>query len=88
MAIEDAVALSELIGDCGDLEQVLRSYQSRRRPRVDTIRAAVRYRGILRGLEGPVTPELLSQHPSVFSDSLKVYDDLIEDPFARCQGAA
>jgi hypothetical protein len=34
-------------------------------------------------LEGPVAPELLKQHPPVFSNSLKVYDDLIEDPFAR-----
>jgi hypothetical protein len=37
-------------------------------------------------MEGPVTPELLKQHPPVFSNSLKVYRDLIEDPFAGGQG--
>ncbi len=83
MAIEDAVALSELLGESADVEQVLQSFESRRRPRVETIRAAVRRRGIAQGLEGPVTPELLKQHPPVFSDSLKVYDELVEDPFAH-----
>ena len=83
MAIEDAVALAELLGRCGDVDQALRSYESRRRPRVETIRAAVRRRTIARGLEGPVTPELLEQYPPVFSASLKVFDELIEDPFAR-----
>jgi hypothetical protein len=39
-------------------------------------------------LEGPVTPELLKQHPSVFSASLKVYEELIEDPFAPVPGTA
>jgi 2-polyprenyl-6-methoxyphenol hydroxylase-like FAD-dependent oxidoreductase len=82
MGIEDAPAPSELLGEGAAIAQVLRSYEARRRPRVVTIRAAVRRRGIVRGLEGPVTPELLKQHPLVFSDSLKVYDDLIEDPFA------
>jgi 2-polyprenyl-6-methoxyphenol hydroxylase-like FAD-dependent oxidoreductase len=88
MAIEDAVALAELLGSSGDVDQALRSYESRRRPRVETIRAAVRRRTIARGLEGPVTPELLEQHPSVFPASLKVYDELIEDPFAPVQGTA
>ena len=87
MAIEDAVALSELFGESGEVEQVLRSYESRRRPRVDTIRAAVRHRAISGGMEGPITPELLKQHPPVFSNSLKVYEDLIENPFAGGSGA-
>jgi hypothetical protein len=47
---------------------------------VEAIRAAVRRRTIARGLEGPVTPELLKQHPTAFSASLKIYDELIEDP--------
>ena len=87
MAIEDAVALAELLGESGDIDQVLRAYEARRRPRVETIRAAVRRRTVARGLEGPVTPERLSQHQPVFSASLKVYDEMIEDPFARAQGA-
>jgi 2-polyprenyl-6-methoxyphenol hydroxylase-like FAD-dependent oxidoreductase len=82
MAIEDAVALAEMIGGSNDIDQVLRAYESRRRPRVEAIRAAIRRRGIARGMEGPVTPDRLKQHPQVFSTSLKVYDDLIEDPFA------
>jgi 2-polyprenyl-6-methoxyphenol hydroxylase-like FAD-dependent oxidoreductase len=86
MAIEDAVALSELIGESTDVEQILRSYEARRRPRIETIRAAVRHRGIIRGLEGPVTPELLNEHPPVFSNSLSVYDELIKDPFADARG--
>lgn len=82
MAIEDAVALAELLGDPGDLDEVLHSYETRRRPRVEAIRAAVRHRTRARGFEGPVTPEVLQRHPPVFSSSLRVYDDLIEDPFA------
>ncbi len=82
MAIEDAVALAELIGANGDLDRVLRRYEAARQPRVEMIRAAVRHRTVARGFEGPVTPELLEQHPLVFSSSLKAYDDLIEDPFA------
>jgi len=82
MAIEDAVALAELLGESGDINQALRSYESRRRPRVGTIRAAVRHRSITRGMEGPATPELLKQHPQVFSASLNVFTELIEDPFA------
>ena len=88
MAIEDAAALSELLSESGDIEQVLRSYDIRRRPRVEAIRAAVRHRVILGGMEGPVTDELLKQHPPVFSSSLKVYEDLIEDPFASGRGTA
>ena len=86
MAIEDAVALAELLGESGDIDLVLRAYQARRRPRVETIRAAVRHRTVARGMEGPVTPERLSQHRPVFSASLRVYDEMIEDPFARAQG--
>jgi 2-polyprenyl-6-methoxyphenol hydroxylase-like FAD-dependent oxidoreductase len=82
MAIEDAIALAELLGTQDDLDEVLACYEARRRPRVETIRAAVRHRTIARGLEGPVTPGLLEQHPPVFSSSLKVYDDLIADPLA------
>jgi 2-polyprenyl-6-methoxyphenol hydroxylase-like FAD-dependent oxidoreductase len=82
MAIEDAVALAELLGERADIDEVVRVYESRRRPRVETIRAAVRRRSVARGMEGPVSPELLDQHPPVFSASLKVYDELIEDPFA------
>jgi 2-polyprenyl-6-methoxyphenol hydroxylase-like FAD-dependent oxidoreductase len=82
MAIEDSVALAELLGDRGDIDDVPRLYESRRRPRVEAIRAAVRRRTIARGMEGPVTTELLEQHPPVFSASLKVYEELIEDPFA------
>jgi 2-polyprenyl-6-methoxyphenol hydroxylase-like FAD-dependent oxidoreductase len=87
MAIEDAVALAESLGTCGDVDHALRSYESWRRPRVEMIRAAVRRRSITRGMEGPVTPEVLSQHPPVFSASLKVFEELIEDPFAT-QGSA
>jgi 2-heptyl-3-hydroxy-4(1H)-quinolone synthase len=82
MAIEDAVTLAELLGRGGDIDELLRLYESRRRPRVETIRAAVRRRTIARGMEGPATTELLAQHPPVFSASLKVYEELIEDPFA------
>jgi 2-polyprenyl-6-methoxyphenol hydroxylase-like FAD-dependent oxidoreductase len=81
MAIEDAVTLAELIGSDVDIDVALQIYESRRRPRVETIRAAVRRRTIARGMEGPVTDDLLSQHPPVFSASLKVFDELIEDPF-------
>jgi 2-polyprenyl-6-methoxyphenol hydroxylase-like FAD-dependent oxidoreductase len=88
MAIEDAVALAELLGQGGDIDQVLRGYEARRRPRVETVRAAVRRRTIARGMEGPATPELLRRHPPVFSASLKVFDELIEDPFAAATGAA
>jgi 2-polyprenyl-6-methoxyphenol hydroxylase-like FAD-dependent oxidoreductase len=83
MAIEDAVALTELLDGCSDVDRVLRAYQARRRPRVETIRAAVRHRAITGGLEGTVTPELLKQHPPVFANSMQAFEDLIEDPFAR-----
>ena len=86
MAIEDAVALAGSLGRSRDVEAALRSYESGRRPRVETIRAAVRRVTIMRGLEGPVTPELLEQHPPVFSASLKAFDELIEDPFTPAQG--
>jgi 2-heptyl-3-hydroxy-4(1H)-quinolone synthase len=82
MAIEDAVTLAELIGTDDDLDEVLRAFEAARRPRVETIRAAVRHRTVARGFEGPATTEQLERHPLVFSNSLKAYDDLIEDPFA------
>jgi 2-polyprenyl-6-methoxyphenol hydroxylase-like FAD-dependent oxidoreductase len=82
MTIEDAVALAELLIDVGGIDQALRRYEARRRPRVEIIRAAVRRRSVMRGMEGPVTRELLQHHPRVFSASLKVFDELIEDPFA------
>ena len=85
MAIDDAVALAESLGSCDDVDAALQSYESRRLSRVETIRAAVRRRTVARGMEGPVTPELLKQHPPVFSASLKAYDELIEDPFAPTQ---
>jgi 2-polyprenyl-6-methoxyphenol hydroxylase-like FAD-dependent oxidoreductase len=85
MAIEDAVALAESLGSCDDVDAALRAYEARRLPRVETIRAAVRRRTVARGMEGPVTPELLEQHPAVFSASLKVYDELIDDPHAPAQ---
>ena len=82
MAIEDAVGLAQLIHENDDLDDALQTYETARRPRVDTIRAAVRHVTITRGFEGPVTPDMLGQHPPVFSNSLKAYNDLIEDPFA------
>ena len=75
--------LAELLGESGDIDLVLRAYEKRRRPRVETIRATVRHRTVARGLEGPATPELLEQHRPVLSASLKVYDEMIDDPFAR-----
>ena len=86
MAIENAVALAELLGETGDIDQALQAYEARRWPRVEIIRAAVRRRAIARGMEGPATPEVLARHPPVFSASLKVFDELIEDPFARAHG--
>lgn len=87
MAIEDAVALAESLSRFRDIDQALQSYESRRRPRTETIRAAVRRVTIMRAMEGPVTPELLEQHPPVFSPSLKAFDELIEDPFTPVQGS-
>ena len=63
MAIEDAVTLAELIGTNNDLDQVLRSFETARRPRVEQLRAAIRHRTLARGFEGSVTPERLEQHP-------------------------
>jgi 2-polyprenyl-6-methoxyphenol hydroxylase-like FAD-dependent oxidoreductase len=82
MAIEDAVALAESLASSSDIDEALRSYQSRRQPRVETIRAAVRRVTIMRGMEGPITAELLQEHPPVFSASLKAFEELIVDPFA------
>jgi 2-heptyl-3-hydroxy-4(1H)-quinolone synthase len=87
MAIEDAVCLAELLAEANDLGQVLRSYEEKRRPRVESIRAAVRNRAVSGGMEGPVTAELITRYPPPFSDSLKVYEDLIEDLFVAGDGA-
>jgi 2-polyprenyl-6-methoxyphenol hydroxylase-like FAD-dependent oxidoreductase len=73
MAIEDAVTLAELIRENHDLDEVLRSYEAARRPRLDTIRAAVRRVTVTRVFEGPVTLGNLERRPPVFSNSLKVY---------------
>jgi 2-polyprenyl-6-methoxyphenol hydroxylase-like FAD-dependent oxidoreductase len=88
MAIEDAVTLAELIGSGDDIDAALRLYESRRWPRVETMRTAVRRRGLARGMEGPVSDDLLSEHPPVFSATLKAFDELIEDPFAVVPGQA
>jgi 2-polyprenyl-6-methoxyphenol hydroxylase-like FAD-dependent oxidoreductase len=82
MAIEDAVVLAESLARSRAVGEALRSYESRRRPRVNTIRAGVRRVTIMRGMEGPITPELLEQHTAVFSPSLKAFDEVIEDPYA------
>lgn len=81
MAIEDAVTLAELIGGSSDIDEALREYERRRRPRVEAIRAGVRYRGLARGMEGPVTAEQLRERQPVFSRSLRAFEELIEDPF-------
>ena len=60
MAIEDAVALAESLGRSRDVDQALRSYESRRRPRVETIRAAVRRVTIMRGMEDRSHPNYSS----------------------------
>lgn len=78
MAIEDAVALAELLARSADIDLALRSYDSKRRPRVDKVRGAVRHRAILQGMEGPVTPELLERHPPVFPSSEAIYDSLVD----------
>ena len=69
MALEDAAALAEVLGETSDIDEVLRGYESRRRPRVETIRAAVRHLTTTRGFEGPITTELLERYPPVFSSS-------------------
>jgi len=66
MAIEDGVALAELVGGSGDIDEALRSYELKRRTRLNKVRGAVRHRAILQGMEGPVTPELVARHPPVF----------------------
>ena len=81
MAIEDAVTLAELIGGSSEIDEALREYERRRRPRVEAIRAGVRYRGLARGMEGPVTAEQLRERQPVFSRSLRAFEELIEDPF-------
>jgi len=82
MAIEDSVCLAALLGGSAAIDQVVYTYEARRRPRVESIRAAVRMRAALGGMDGPVTSELLAQHRSDFSDSLAIYEELVEDPFA------
>ena len=56
MAVEDGVALTELLSTSADIDLALRSYERKRRPRVNKVRAAVRHRAVLQGMEGPVTP--------------------------------
>jgi 2-polyprenyl-6-methoxyphenol hydroxylase-like FAD-dependent oxidoreductase len=48
MAIEDAVALAESLGESGDIDQAPPSDESTRWPRAETIQAAVRHRSIAR----------------------------------------
>jgi salicylate hydroxylase len=79
MAIEDAVALTELLATSANIDLALRSYESKRRPRVNKVRAAVRHRSILQGMEGPVTPELLQRYPPVFPSPEAIYDSLVEE---------
>jgi 2-polyprenyl-6-methoxyphenol hydroxylase-like FAD-dependent oxidoreductase len=79
MAIEDAVVLTELLGTSADIDLALRSYEAKRGPRVNKVRAAVRYRAVLQGMEGPVGPELLKRHPSVFPDAEAIYESLVEE---------
>jgi 2-polyprenyl-6-methoxyphenol hydroxylase-like FAD-dependent oxidoreductase len=78
MAIEDGVVLSQLLGSSTDIEWALASYESRRRSRVDFVRAQVRQRGILFGLEGPV-PSDLKHHPPASPNPAPFYDSLIEE---------
>jgi 2-polyprenyl-6-methoxyphenol hydroxylase-like FAD-dependent oxidoreductase len=86
MAIEDAVALAELLSEAADVETALRSYEARRRPRVESIRAAVHNRAALGGMQGSASDEPLRRRPTAFSRSLEVYAELIEDPFAAVGG--
>jgi 2-polyprenyl-6-methoxyphenol hydroxylase-like FAD-dependent oxidoreductase len=79
MAIEDAVTLAELMDTSADIDFALRSYESKRRPRVNRVRAAVRHRAILQGMEGPVTSELLQRHPPGFPNPEAIFDSLVEE---------
>lgn len=79
MAIEDGVILSQLLGASADIEWVLASYESRRRSRVDLVRAQVRQRGISFGLEGPVPHDLRKHHSPVSTNPAAIYDRLIEE---------
>jgi 2-polyprenyl-6-methoxyphenol hydroxylase-like FAD-dependent oxidoreductase len=79
MAIEDAIALAEMLATSADIDVALKSYESKRRPRVDKVRGAVRHRAILQGMEGPVTRELLESHPPVFPTAEAIYDSLVEE---------
>ena len=79
MAIEDAVALAELLATSNDIDAALKSYESKRRARVNKVRAAVRHRAILQGMEGPVTPEMLERHPPVFPSPEAIFDSLVEE---------
>ena len=81
MAIEDAVTLAELIGTNNDLDQVLHSFEAARRPRVDTYApGSPSYR--CQRFRGARHTRAVGATSTGFSDSLKAYDDLIEDPFA------
>jgi 2-polyprenyl-6-methoxyphenol hydroxylase-like FAD-dependent oxidoreductase len=78
MAIEDGVVLSQLLGSGAELEQALASYEATRRRRIDLVRAQVRHRAVLQGMEGPVTPELLKQHPPCSPNPEAIYENLLE----------
>jgi 2-polyprenyl-6-methoxyphenol hydroxylase-like FAD-dependent oxidoreductase len=79
MAIEDGVTLAELVGGSDDIDEALRSYELKRRTRLNKVRGAVRDRAILQGMEGPVTPELVARHPPVFPSAEAIYDSLVEE---------
>jgi 2-polyprenyl-6-methoxyphenol hydroxylase-like FAD-dependent oxidoreductase len=79
MAIEDAVTLAGLIDISADIDFALRSYESKRRTRVNMVRAAVRHRAVLQGMEGPVTSELLQRHPPGFPNPEAIFDSLVEE---------
>lgn len=79
MAIEDASVLSEMLATSADVDLALKSYESKRRRRVDKVRGAVRHRAILQGMEGPITAELLERHPPVFPSPEAIYDSLVEE---------
>jgi 2-polyprenyl-6-methoxyphenol hydroxylase-like FAD-dependent oxidoreductase len=79
MAIEDGVILAQLLGSAADMASALGSYESKRRPRVDFVRAQIRHVAVLQGLEGPVTPELLKRHPPVSPNPTAIYESLIDE---------
>jgi 2-polyprenyl-6-methoxyphenol hydroxylase-like FAD-dependent oxidoreductase len=79
MAIEDGVAPAELVASSDDIDEALRSYELKRRTRLNKVRGAVRHRAILQVMEGPVTPELRARHPPFFPSAEAIYDSLVEE---------